>query len=61
MVTVSTAIALQIVSLLVSVASSYALLNYRVKQLEQHNADNKDVRDRLIVIETLVRELKKDQ
>jgi len=32
-----------------------------VKQLEQHNADNKDVRDRLIVIETLVRELKKDQ
>jgi len=61
MITVSTAIIYQIVSLLISVASSYALLNYRVKQLEQHNADNKDVRDRLIVIETLVRELKKDQ
>lgn len=61
MITVSTAIAFQIISLIVSVASSYALLNYRVKQLEQHNADNKDVRDRLIVIETLVRELKKEQ
>jgi len=60
MINVSTAVVLQLITMAVSIVSSYALLNYRVKQLEQHNADNKDVRDRLIVIETLVRELKKD-
>lgn len=60
MITVPTAILLQVCTMTASIVSSYALLNYRVKQLEQHNADNKDVRDRLIVIETLVRELKKD-
>ncbi len=61
MVTISTAIALQLITIVISVASAWGILNQRVKQLEQHNQDNKDVRDRLIIIETLVREIKKAQ
>lgn len=58
-ITIESALLLQFAGIIATATAFYALTNYRLKKLEEANEYNRDIRERLTRIETILTELQK--